>query len=242
MNTQAPTDRRTRSWLDDLTIELRLRKVRGEAIGDAVTSVESHLAESGESATEAFGTPREYAESLEFTPDQYTQSSARSWASALAPVVTGLLGMTLAVEAAPALRDGHDVEVTWGRLGALAALALVVFAVVRLLGPILRQPITSSIAFGALVVAIGMMPVLFDATAFTMPVLVAAVLAAGLLAASVVTAYRLRRVPADPVTDPVTGGDRHRATGLAGLTRALTPWVFVLAAVAFGALGWFSGS
>lgn len=56
MNAKQLTDKQ---WLDEMIIELRLRNVRGPAIGDAVAAVETHCAESGESATEAFGHPRE---------------------------------------------------------------------------------------------------------------------------------------------------------------------------------------
>lgn len=49
------------AWIVDFTLALRLRSVRGDAIGDAVAVVREHLADSGENATEAFGDPRSYA-------------------------------------------------------------------------------------------------------------------------------------------------------------------------------------
>lgn len=60
MSTTAETQ-----WIDDFIIELRLREVRGDAIGDAVASVRELLADSGEDPHRAFGTPREYAAQLE---------------------------------------------------------------------------------------------------------------------------------------------------------------------------------
>lgn len=52
-------------WIDLFVIELRVRHVPGAAIGDAVASVRELLADSGQSAEEAFGAPREYAASLD---------------------------------------------------------------------------------------------------------------------------------------------------------------------------------
>lgn len=55
------------AWIDDLTLALRLRDVRGDAIGDAVAVVRGHIADSGETAAEAFGEPRAYAGQLDVT-------------------------------------------------------------------------------------------------------------------------------------------------------------------------------
>ena len=53
------------TWIELFIIELRARRVHGEMIGDAVASVRELLEDSGEDAEEAFGSPREYAGSLE---------------------------------------------------------------------------------------------------------------------------------------------------------------------------------
>ncbi len=52
------------TWTDIFIMELRVRRVPGPAIGDAVASVRELIADSGQSAEEAFGTPRHYADSL----------------------------------------------------------------------------------------------------------------------------------------------------------------------------------
>lgn len=54
-----------REWFDDFILALRLRDVRGAAIGDAVAVVRGHVADTGESAQEAFGEPRAHAGQLE---------------------------------------------------------------------------------------------------------------------------------------------------------------------------------
>lgn len=54
-----------KTWIDLFIVELRMRRVPGAAIGDAVATVREHLADSGQSAEEAFGPARDYAASLD---------------------------------------------------------------------------------------------------------------------------------------------------------------------------------
>lgn len=51
-------------YRQSLVLHLRLQEVPPERIGEIVAEVESHVAETGEDPTEAFGTPRAYAASL----------------------------------------------------------------------------------------------------------------------------------------------------------------------------------
>ncbi|SEO14057.1 hypothetical protein [Cryobacterium luteum] len=53
------------TWIEYFTVALRLRRVSGTAIGDAVASVRELLADSGQSAEEAFGPALEYSASLD---------------------------------------------------------------------------------------------------------------------------------------------------------------------------------
>lgn len=48
----------------DLIVALRLRNVPADRVGEIVAEVESHVAETGEDPVDAFGSPREYAESF----------------------------------------------------------------------------------------------------------------------------------------------------------------------------------
>lgn len=48
----------------ELILALRLKDVPGDRIGEIVAEVESHISDTGENPSEAFGTPREYAASL----------------------------------------------------------------------------------------------------------------------------------------------------------------------------------
>lgn len=52
---------RTDAYRDELLLALRLRDVPGPRIAEVLAEVDSHIAESGEDPTGAFGPPREYA-------------------------------------------------------------------------------------------------------------------------------------------------------------------------------------
>lgn len=52
---------RTDAYRDELLLALRLRDVPGPRIAEVLAEIDSHVAESGEDPTEAFGPPREYA-------------------------------------------------------------------------------------------------------------------------------------------------------------------------------------
>ncbi|MBW4032143.1 MAG: hypothetical protein HIU88_05710 [Acidobacteria bacterium] len=73
-------------WIDALIIELRLRHVPGPHIGDTIASVRELLADSGQSAENAFGSAREYATSLEF-------STASTRGQALSGIWRPILGL-----------------------------------------------------------------------------------------------------------------------------------------------------
>lgn len=53
------------TWMQLLTLELRGRRVRGSAIGDAIASARELLRDSGQGAEETFGSARNYAASLD---------------------------------------------------------------------------------------------------------------------------------------------------------------------------------
>ena len=61
-------------WIDTLILELRLRDVSGARIGDTIASVKEFLTDSGEEAQLAFGTPAEYAQSLDLSSVAETAS------------------------------------------------------------------------------------------------------------------------------------------------------------------------
>lgn len=48
-------------WRDKLILALRLKDVPGTTIGEILAEVEAHVAETGETPEQAFGSPRDYA-------------------------------------------------------------------------------------------------------------------------------------------------------------------------------------
>ncbi len=56
-------------WRDAFVMELRLQGASGSTIADALVEIETHCHESGQQATEAFGSPVEYAGALDL-PDE----------------------------------------------------------------------------------------------------------------------------------------------------------------------------
>lgn len=117
-----------RQWVGDFIVELRLRGVAGEDIGAALAEVDSHCAESGEPAAEAFGDAGEYARGLGLpeTEEQATTAVLRR----TLPTLVQLVGMVTVITAAPAIAAGEAMSVTAGALVS----ALVLVAVILALG------------------------------------------------------------------------------------------------------------
>lgn len=233
-----------RKWIEELIIALRLRDVRGDAIGDAVAAVESHCAESGETPHEAFGDPHDYAASLDFPAAQREPVTGKVWLAVLAPVVAGLLGLAAAVAMVRAVRLGQDVEITMGQLASLALLGVIVLAITRILSLLLRSWALGTLVFGGAIVVMTAVAVLWRQPAVSAPPLVMGLVAALLLAFSVVGNRRQAGRLADPVRDPRDGHDRYDPNGRGSAAghafAAASGWVYVLAAVALGALTWFT--
>ena len=237
-----------RKWIEELVIALRLRDVRGDAIADAVAAVESHCAESGETPHEAFGDPHDYAASLDFPDDLLITATARDWLGLLGPVVAGLMGLTAATATVRAVRLGQEVEISVGQLASFAFLAVFVLLTVRVLAALLRHMVAGSLFLGAGLVGATALAVALQQTAFSADPLVMGLVAALLLALSVVGNRRLAGRPTDPVRDPRDGRDRYsrsdtadgRGSAAAQAFAAASGWVYVLAAVALGALTWFT--
>ena len=236
-----------RKWIEELVIALRLRDVRGDAIGDAAAAVESHCAESGETPHEAFGDPHDYAASLDFPDDLLITTTARDWLGLLGPVVAGLMGLTAATATVRAVRLGQEVEISVGQLASFAFLAVFVLLTARVLAALLRHVVAESLFLGAGLVGATALSVVLQQTAFSADPLVMGLVAALLLACSVVGNRRLAGRPTDPVRDPRDGRDRYDRSDTAGgglaagrALAAASGWVYVLAAVALGALTWFT--
>jgi hypothetical protein len=116
-------------WAESFCLELRLLGVEGARIGAALSEVESHCNESGQSAQLAFGTPVEYARSLQLPVDG--DHGPRAVLRFLVPVSVLVLGMFLLVWSCVQWLRGQWLEVTTGHLVIAAAFLLTVTALVR---------------------------------------------------------------------------------------------------------------
>lgn len=129
-------DARARRWLDELLLELRLRDVDGDGIGDVLAEVESHVTASGRHPAEEFGTPATYAAAVVGG----RAAPSGSW------LVGGLLGAGFALGAVltftslTAMAAGGVPAVATGPLLGVAAAAAVGTLAARRLDLVLRHP------------------------------------------------------------------------------------------------------
>lgn len=131
-------------WRDELVLTLRLRDVSGAQIGDAVAHVESYCAESGESAEEAFGDARTYAQSLPF--DAPLPSSTFVPLSHLLRLGVSLAGMFVTVEAVSGWVSQETPSLSLGVLVAVVVVVLVAVLVTRRLEWVVRHPWLGALA------------------------------------------------------------------------------------------------
>lgn len=215
----------TQEWLDELVVQLRLRDVKGTAIGNAVASVESHLAESGETAQEAFGDPTDYARSFVFADDDLVVTSPLGWAAFLAPVVLGVMACFLSGEVVRAVFERRDVDVTWGGLAFAAVNILVAVVLVRFS----RTLLENGVVFGVFCVAaigLGVLALqVLRGVVFQVPVVVMTLLVVALLAVSALGTRHNMVAHDDPVIDP-------RSTAPQPQVNKAIAWVIVLSALA----------
>ncbi len=209
--------RRTEKWERDFVLALRSRNVTGADIGSALTEVQSHCAETGQSPAEAFGPPLAYAASLAL-PDLEPRQT-RTLAT-VALTVLGVLGLWVLPPAAGAWLRGESYAVSRGSLLGAAVIAGVIVAIPLLFGWIMRRPLLGfAVLFAGFLGAV-LPSALWRATAGTVdplwPSLVGALAVAG-------AAYGLVRLNGatldDRLVDPVTGEKQPVPRGLAVLSR-----------------------
>ncbi|MGY1856093.1 hypothetical protein [Modestobacter sp. SYSU DS0290] len=220
-------------YCDDLLVALRVRDVPGPRIGEVLTEVRAHLADSGESPVAAFGAPEDYAAAL--TADRPPTPARERVHEGLVAAAFAVGGSWLA-DGAMSLADGEPT--------ALGPGTLLVALLAALGGPwALTQLVSSSRArvargflavIGTLAALVAVDQLLDDRFALGVPAAVTAAL--GLLALGAGTLAL--RGSADPVVDPfvppaVADARRRRDERL--VTAALWGWLLLLVAVAVGA-------
>ena len=219
-------------WLEEMTLELRLQNVPGVVIGDARASVEAHCADSGESAQEAFGDPREYARSLSVSsPKNPTVVKPRL--GLVLPIAAGITGAFLVPPIVRALHEGAaNASVSWGVIASLALLGVLVWLAMKMLRPMIENWLVGVVFLGGGVVALGVLPRLVPTVAFSLPVWVMAIISAVLLIVSVMGQRAVAKKWDDPIIDPRTPTQVPAALGRA------TQWLFVIVALALGLIEW----
>lgn len=240
---QEQPDRALERWVEQFVVSLRMREVPGDRIGDLVNEVEAHCAESGESAQEAFGSPRDYA-ATRSTEVPARPGRAANWVRTLSPTFLGLAGFFLVGPSVAAAREHTGVAVSWGLVASLVLIGVAAYLAVRFGESVMAGRARFAVVLGIATVVLVLAPIVLHTAAFSLAVPVAAALSCVLLAMSVVGAYTWGRIAADAVTNPVDGSDRYSGTTQARAADravALQPWLFVVLAVAVAATTWFLG-
>ncbi|MFK5633203.1 MULTISPECIES: HAAS signaling domain-containing protein [unclassified Ornithinimicrobium] len=125
-----------RRWIETFVVEQRLLDVPGQRIGDALATIESHVQESGESAQEAFGDPREYARAMADADGNPGRSPVGPLA--VAHIVLGLAGLHLVARAFSSWLIAAPVQVLVGDLVVAAVLAVLVGVLLAAPSTVLR--------------------------------------------------------------------------------------------------------
>lgn len=228
-----------KTWRDEFIVELRLLSVPGERIGDALLTVEAHVAESGERAEDAFGDAQEYARAIAHAAGH----ASRWWAVGRTTAVStmlGLVGMLVTVRAFDSWLQRAPAGITAGELvglGIIVLLATAIF-VTGTLRFLLEHP---WVAFPVSALLVGGLVGLFVVLAeplFEVPTLPLGIVGVLLLVVSVVLTWREQLGDLDQITAPgraasVTWRARVLAASILPLmTVVLLVYIWVLNRVA----------
>lgn len=222
-------------WVEAFVLEQRLRGVPGDRIGDALALVESHVAESGEGAQEAFGDPADYAR--EATPSARTDDLDGSW---FVGNGLGLVGMLLTATGFSSWLAGERVAVTVGSL-VLVGLVAAAFLTLHLAAePFLRlvvhRPVTATglfvLHFALIVGAL----VLFQAPVAQLSAVVT--MGLGVAALALGTLLEWRSSTGGDLEDPIVGPGERPAPGRRGPFALVTLLIFPLLTIGMLALAW----
>ncbi|QEE62028.1 hypothetical protein FVA74_10945 [Salinibacterium sp. dk2585] len=191
------------AWVEDFVLELRLLDVPGTRIGDALALVESHVAESGETAQDAFGDAREYAKAS--ARGQVPDALDFSW---ILGSVFGLVGMLLTIFGVQAwVFDGGVFELSVGTLVlvamVLAAVALLHFRSTQVLRFAVRHTWFAVAIFALWSGAILGALLLFPAIVAEIPAAIVAAL--GVAALTLGSVLEWRSKSAQQLDDPIVG-------------------------------------
>ncbi|WP_066583104.1 hypothetical protein [Cellulomonas timonensis] len=211
-----------RQWRDDFILTLRHRDATGAQIGDALAQVESYCAESNETAGEAFGDAREYAQSLPFPPS--TESGTNMSRAQLLRLGASLAGMLVTITAASGWASGTNPSLTLGLAVSIPLVLGLAAAIVRMVDAPHRSTWRLAATLMAAFAAVGAAQIALDQTLVTVPA--APLLAAGLallLTPPCWEAIRGGRVEPDVITGPFDDPEDVRRRN--ARAAALIPWI-----------------
>lgn len=230
-----------KQWMDEFILELRLREVRGDAIGDAVASVRELVTDSGQDPLSAFGPPREYADGLELP--RVSQAGRTSWNDILAPAIA-VLAFLVYSPAVWAHFGGTGLGYSMPQLLLLLVPAFTVACLPLYFNRAVRNPWILMTVIG-LSVAAAIAASFFAPVAGEAPWLEADALSVCLVAGLIMVATAIwgaissLRMPDDPIVDPL----QARKTGpkAARLAVAVIPSLMLpLAAVLTTLTAWLT--
>lgn len=205
------------AWAEAFVVELRLRDVPGRAIGAALAEVESHCAESGEPAVQAFGEPVPYAASLELpsapTMEALSLGGALRW-------LLQAVGLLVTTSSVTVWQAANPLELTTGLLALVVVLVASIVALTRAADRVLRFVVEHTVAAWALSmvhlgVLVGLLLV-FDEVLVAVDPAPALVVGVILLAVGTVAVARDLRADAtadDPVVAPLDTDDSELPAG-----------------------------
>lgn len=198
MNSTATPDQQ---WHNDFIVGLRLRDAPPALIADQLKLVQTHCAESGEGAAEAFGDPAAYAGVVAGEAGVPTTGLGSDLVRLLPAAAGGFLAARLTFDGVLALVTADKVEIRWGDVVSGVVLVLGAFVLLRLLRT--GRTAMTCAAAALLLVAATILGVVDTALLATLPAWIAltvGVLGIGCLAVATVRSARRERL-----VDPVDG-------------------------------------
>lgn len=229
------------TWIELFTLELRLRRVPGTAIGDAVASVREFTADSGQSAEEAFGPARAYAASLDLPVRPLRSAAVRT---VLLPVL-GLFAFLVFALAGTAWFSGDQIllSVPQALLMGVPVLLTVMFAFPFYPRAVIGQRWVPA----ALIVVAGIVGALSamvapssaaDAWLVLSPTPVLIGTATVLVALSIVASVLTSRDGTDEIVEPLPSAGTSAPRGPGRRFLVFVDWLFpILAVVTFALTG-----
>jgi hypothetical protein len=231
-----------KTWIDLFILELRLRRVPGAAIGDAVASVRELLADSGQSAEDAFGPAREYAASLDLPTMNPKQQALKT---VLLPVL-GLFAFLVFALASTAWFAGNAVllSVPQALVLSIPVLLTVLFSFPFYPRAVVRQrwlvvPLVLSAGLAGAVSALIAPSTESDAwwVLSPLPLMVATVTALVVMSA-IGTITTLRSGDTDEIIEPLDAPETARKRGGRRAFLIVTDWLFPILALVIFLMTW----